>query len=663
MALRVLLADESVTIKKVIQLALQDFAVEVKAVPVGLDVLEVSKSFQPDLVFADILLQKRSGYDVCRDLKKDSQTAAIPVILMWSSFMELDAKQVDACGADGRLEKPFEVEMLRKLVLDLVPRTRSQRLATFLEYPATIAAPLKAEVDAEKAHRQAVAAANPMAAPMPTGPIENTSSIVIPKAAVVSPAPPPKPRMPPPLNTAPGAQSTKAISSPPTGSVSDFTPGIPDRPTQAEPSTMGYEASLSGASSPMFPTHLTDPSAKALKPPTAPASVPAKGQSTSSRTPESSIPTLQTKIAPVLGFTIDGGASSSSGSFNLSGDHPETSGAPVMTKAPPLGALPDLQLDGQPNTSSTSTGHRDSQWSMDSFEPLDLSPLTLDDDDGDVESFEPIRLPDSGPVANVSPITPYTPLSLDSDLLDSNKDDEADKWSNSSLDKYRLPPLQPDEALATDEMTPDFGSRQSPNEQNAARPHLELPVFELTSSQDEMTATPNPEEDEAIIPPSTLERTEIIHTRQRSPSFQSTDDVDENGDPVSEFTLSEADHHGLSNLEIEPVEQSELTRPSIVRELLRDPDFSYDDATVRQQEKTYVSPDGTVDLGSAGRPAARQPSPPPVSQSLESRVRTELGAQLEPQLEKMIEKIVAELLPKIAEKIIKRELERLLEDS
>lgn len=135
MALRVLLADESVTIKKVIQLALQDFAVEVKAVPVGLEVLEVAKAFQPDLVFADVLLQKRSGYEVCRDLKAEPQTAAIPVVLMFSAFMELDQAQLDECGADGRLEKPFEVENLRSLVLQLVPRTRSQRLATFLEFP------------------------------------------------------------------------------------------------------------------------------------------------------------------------------------------------------------------------------------------------------------------------------------------------------------------------------------------------------------------------------------------------------------------------------------------------------------------------------------------------------------------------------------------------
>lgn len=620
MALRVLLADESVTIKKVIQLALQDFAVEVKAVPVGLDVLEVSKSFQPDLVFADILLQKRSGYDVCRDLKKDAQTAAIPVILMWSSFMELDTRQVDACGADGRLEKPFEVEMLRKLVLDLVPRTRSQRLATFLEYPATIAAPLKAEVDAEKAQRQAAAAAAPPApAPLSTGPIENTSSIVLQKdpkshsvaqqasvAQQQAAAPPLKPRMPPPLVTTP-RESGAATEGPPTGS--GFIPSIPDRPA-ANPGAM--------AAGPQ--SHV-----------------------------EASVPTLQTKIAGP-GFTLEGPSSGtplgSAGSFKL----------PEQTA--PLGALPDLQLDGQPNVGSTSSGGRDSRWSMDSFEPLDLSPLTIgDDDDGEADSFKPIRLPDSDPVSQSAPLTSFTPLSLDSDLLDSTKDDEADKWSNSSLDKYRLPPLRPDEALAVDEMTPEFNIRQTLQDQNVDRPTYESPVFELDPDQDEVTPTPDPVPTQRVIAPSTLEQTEII-PHQRTTGYQS-DDNDPNGDDVAEFTLSEADHRNLSNLEIEPVDQSEVTRPSIVRELLRDPDFSYDDETVRKQDKTYVSPDGTIDLGSAGRPAARQP----VSPALENRVRAEVGAQLEPQLEKMVEKIVAELLPKIAEKIIKRELERLLEDS
>ena len=145
MALRVLLADESTTIKKVMQLALQDFAVEVKAVHVGVDVVEVAKVFRPDIIFADVLLQKKNGYEVCSDIKKEPSLQPVPVVLMWSSFLDIDEKLASQCGANQRLEKPFDVETLRQLILELVPKTRSQRLAHFLKFPETITEPLQHE--------------------------------------------------------------------------------------------------------------------------------------------------------------------------------------------------------------------------------------------------------------------------------------------------------------------------------------------------------------------------------------------------------------------------------------------------------------------------------------------------------------------------------------
>jgi two-component system, cell cycle response regulator len=135
MALRVLLADESSTIKKVFQLALQDFAVDVRAVSLGLDVLPVSRQFKPDIVFCDILLQKKNGYEVCAELKGDGELNVTPVVLMWSAFMGLDEDKFQAARANGHLEKPFDVKDLRKLIHDLVPRTRSHRLGNFLTFP------------------------------------------------------------------------------------------------------------------------------------------------------------------------------------------------------------------------------------------------------------------------------------------------------------------------------------------------------------------------------------------------------------------------------------------------------------------------------------------------------------------------------------------------
>jgi CheY-like chemotaxis protein len=135
MSLRVLLADESSTIKRVMQLALQDFGVEVKAVPVGLDVLQVAHSFHPDIVFADVLLAKKNGYEVCGELKADAELKNVPVVLMWSGFMELDEAKAQSAQADRRLEKPFDAEILRQLVKDLVPSARGNVIANYLSFP------------------------------------------------------------------------------------------------------------------------------------------------------------------------------------------------------------------------------------------------------------------------------------------------------------------------------------------------------------------------------------------------------------------------------------------------------------------------------------------------------------------------------------------------
>ena len=163
MALRVLLADESTTIKKVMQLALQDFSVEVKAVHSGVDVLEVARTYVPDLIFADVLLQKKNGYEVAAMIKNDKELGKIPVVLMWSSFMDLDDVMARSCGAEARLEKPFDVETLRKLVLELVPKTRSQRLAHFLDFSPR----LNEELIEDPSSKAGPAQSAPVAAPAP----------------------------------------------------------------------------------------------------------------------------------------------------------------------------------------------------------------------------------------------------------------------------------------------------------------------------------------------------------------------------------------------------------------------------------------------------------------------------------------------------------------
>ncbi len=135
MALRVLLADESNTIKRVIELSLQDYAVEVKPVHIGTDVVQIAKSYRPDVIFVDILLQKLSGYEVTKLLKADPGLQRIPVVIMWSGFMDFDEQKYKASQADAKLEKPFNSDTLRNLVQNLVAKTKTQSLSQFAKLP------------------------------------------------------------------------------------------------------------------------------------------------------------------------------------------------------------------------------------------------------------------------------------------------------------------------------------------------------------------------------------------------------------------------------------------------------------------------------------------------------------------------------------------------
>jgi two-component system cell cycle response regulator len=136
MPLRILLADESTTIKKAFSLALSDLGAEIKSVPSGLDVMTVAIDFRPQLIFADVLLTKKSGYEVCREITASIETKHIPVILMWSSFMEFNSTLATQAGYADKLEKPFDTAALRKLVTKFYKETETHPLKGLLDFPA-----------------------------------------------------------------------------------------------------------------------------------------------------------------------------------------------------------------------------------------------------------------------------------------------------------------------------------------------------------------------------------------------------------------------------------------------------------------------------------------------------------------------------------------------
>lgn len=106
----ILLADDSVTIRKVVELTFLDSGFRVVAVGTGREALDLLGELRPDVVLADVVMPGPSGYEVCRAVK--SSPHPVPVLLLAGTFEPFDADEARACGADGHLTKPFDSRTL-----------------------------------------------------------------------------------------------------------------------------------------------------------------------------------------------------------------------------------------------------------------------------------------------------------------------------------------------------------------------------------------------------------------------------------------------------------------------------------------------------------------------------------------------------------------------
>ncbi len=111
---KLLLADDSVTIQKVIDLTFADEGVRVVAVSNGQDAIDQLEEVAPDIVLADVFMPSRNGYEVCEYVKKNEKLKHIPVMLLVGSFEPFDEAEARRVGADDILTKPFQ--SIRRLI-------------------------------------------------------------------------------------------------------------------------------------------------------------------------------------------------------------------------------------------------------------------------------------------------------------------------------------------------------------------------------------------------------------------------------------------------------------------------------------------------------------------------------------------------------------------
>ena len=117
-----LLADDSVTIQRVIELTFADEDIKVIAVSDGDQAIAQRDAAPPDIVLADIGMPGKNGYEVAEYIKQSPRLAHIPVVLLTGAFEPVDQEKATAAGCDGVLAKPFEPHLVIERVKDLLAR-------------------------------------------------------------------------------------------------------------------------------------------------------------------------------------------------------------------------------------------------------------------------------------------------------------------------------------------------------------------------------------------------------------------------------------------------------------------------------------------------------------------------------------------------------------
>lgn len=127
-----LLADDNPTIRKIVEASFQGEEIQVSTSENGQAALDFIASSPVGVVLADVSLPGIDGYELCRRIKDDPETASIPVVLLVGAFEQFDDSRARQVGCFTHLVKPVEssklVEIVRNLI-DVLPDRKPASMA------------------------------------------------------------------------------------------------------------------------------------------------------------------------------------------------------------------------------------------------------------------------------------------------------------------------------------------------------------------------------------------------------------------------------------------------------------------------------------------------------------------------------------------------------
>ncbi|MFZ2629118.1 MAG: response regulator [Rugosibacter sp.] len=124
--LKVMVIDDSATIRKSAEMFLAQAGAQVVLAEDGFDALAKVNDYQPAIVFCDIMMPRLDGYQTCSLIKKNLKFSATPVVMLSSKDGLFDRARGRLAGSDEYLTKPFTKQNLLDIVTAQTTSSRGQ---------------------------------------------------------------------------------------------------------------------------------------------------------------------------------------------------------------------------------------------------------------------------------------------------------------------------------------------------------------------------------------------------------------------------------------------------------------------------------------------------------------------------------------------------------
>ena len=113
---KVLVADDEAGVRALVRITLDGGAYDIVEAVDGVEALSLAREHHPPLAFVDVRMPRRTGIEVCKELKGDPATSDITVILLTANAQDQEREEGLAAGADNYFTKPFSPVALLDVV-------------------------------------------------------------------------------------------------------------------------------------------------------------------------------------------------------------------------------------------------------------------------------------------------------------------------------------------------------------------------------------------------------------------------------------------------------------------------------------------------------------------------------------------------------------------